>query len=82
MGGVRTSFKRMISRMSRYSRILSNNSTGRLDRLAEGIQVAEGKRACDRGPTIISSHRKCKYRILLHLAIHSLLRRATVTRRM
>ena len=38
----------MISRMSRYSRIFSNNSTGRLERLAEGIRVAEDKKACDR----------------------------------
>jgi hypothetical protein len=46
MGGVRTGFKRMISRISRYPRILSNNSTGRLDRLAEGIRVAGGKKVC------------------------------------
>lgn len=65
MGGVRTSFRRTTSRMSIYSRIPSNNSTGRLDRPAEGIRVAEDKKRRDR------DHRKCKYRILLHVAIQS-----------
>ena len=55
MGEVRTSFRCTMSRMSRYSRTLSNSSTGRLDRAYEesaslgaspheDIQVAEDKK--------------------------------------
>ena len=41
--GVRTSFRRKISKISRSSSILSNNSMGRLDKLVGGIEVVEGK---------------------------------------
>jgi len=44
MGEVRTSFRRTMSRMSRYSRTFSNSSTGRLDRAYEDIQVGEDKK--------------------------------------
>ena len=44
MGGVRTSFRGKVSRTSRHSRILSNSSRGRLDRLAKGIHAVEGKK--------------------------------------
>ena len=47
MGEVRTSFRRTTSRISRYSRTLSNSSTGRSDRPYEDIQVAEDKKLCD-----------------------------------
>ena len=44
MGRVRTSFRGKISRTSMYSRILSNSSRGRLDRLAKGIHAVEDKK--------------------------------------
>jgi hypothetical protein len=56
-GGIRTSFRRTTSRISRDSRILSNSSTGRLARLAECIRTEDKKVACDLDR---------KYRISLH----------------